>query len=77
MGVSFCPAIKEEWFAKALDESDIVLLPVTPKIAGLAVELPEQHSDPQDRIIIATALAHDSKLMSSDRKFPMYAELAG
>jgi len=71
------PCDKEEWFAKALDGSGIVLLPVTPKIAALAVELPEHHSDPQDRIIIATALAHDAKLMSSDKKFPLYAELAG
>lgn len=71
------PCDKEEWFEKALDGSGIVLLPVTPKIAALAVELPEHHSDPQDRIIIATALAHDAKLISLDRKFPMYAELAG
>jgi PIN domain nuclease of toxin-antitoxin system len=43
----------------------------------MAVDLPEHHSDPQDRIIMATALAHDAKLMSSDSKFPIYAELAG
>lgn len=71
------PCDKEEWFGKALDGSGIVLLPVTPRIASLAVELPGHHSDPQDRIIIATALAHDAKLISSDRKFPMYAELTG
>lgn len=71
------PCDKQEWFEKALDGSGIVLLPVTPKIAVMAVELPEHHSDPQDRIIIATALAHDAKLISSDKKFPMYAELAG
>lgn len=69
------PCDKEQWLQKALDGSAISLLPITPKIASLAVELPEHHSDPQDRIIIATALAHDAKLMSSDRKFPIYAEL--
>jgi PIN domain nuclease of toxin-antitoxin system len=42
----------------------------------MAVALPEHHSDPQDRIIIAMALTHDAKLMLSDRKFPIYAELA-
>lgn len=71
------PCSKEEWFEMALDGSGIVVLPVTPKIAVMAVELPEHHTDPQDRIIIATALAHDAKLISSDRKFPMYADLAG
>ena len=45
-------------------------------IAGIAVDLPEHHSDPQDRIIIATALSHDAQLMSADGKFPLYKELA-
>lgn len=64
-----------EWFEKALDGSGIKLMPVTPEIACMAVELPEHHSDPQDRIIIATALVHDANLMSSDRKFSGYKEL--
>ena len=70
------PCDKELWFEKALGGSGIGLLPITPEIASMAVTLPEHHSDPQDRIIIATALAHEAKLMSSDRKFPVYAELA-
>jgi len=28
------------------------------------------------QILIATALAHDGQLMSADRKFPLYEELA-
>jgi PIN domain nuclease of toxin-antitoxin system len=67
---------QEEWFEKALLGSDITLLPITPKIACIATNLTEHHSDPQDRIIIATALAHNAKLMSSDKKFPLYIELA-
>jgi len=39
------------------------------------VRLHEHHSDPQDRIIIATALVHGAKLMSDDGKFSKYAEL--
>ena len=31
----------------------------------------------QDRLIIATALAHDATLLSVDDQFPLYAELAG
>lgn len=38
-------------------------------------DMPEHHSDPQDRIIIATSLAHDARLMSSDKKFSLYKEL--
>ena len=33
--------------------------------------------DTQDRIIIATALAHRAEVMSVDRTFAQYAELAG
>jgi PIN domain nuclease of toxin-antitoxin system len=61
----------------ALAGSGIELLPVTPQIAGIAVDLPEHHRDPQDRLIIATALSHDAILISSDGKFPLYTELAG
>ncbi len=70
------PCDRNSWFKKALQGSGIMLLPITPRIAGIAVDLPEHHKDPQDRIIIATALAHDGKLMSADHKFPLYEELS-
>ena len=68
---------RKSWFEKALHGSGITLHPITPEIAGRAVDLPEHHKDPQDRLIIATALIHEAYLMSSDRKFPLYKELAG
>lgn len=71
------PCHVEVWFEKALTGSGVSLLPITPVIAAMAVALPEHHSDPQDRMIIATALVHDANLMSSDRKLPTYADLAG
>jgi PIN domain nuclease of toxin-antitoxin system len=71
------PNIEDEWFDKALDGSGITLLSITPTIARVAVQLPEHHRDPQDRLIIATALAHKATLISVDEKFPLYAELAG
>lgn len=70
------PCDRSSWFEKALQGSGILLLPITPQIAGKAVDLPEHHSDPQDRIIIATALAHEAQLLSADRKFQLYEELA-
>ena len=71
------PCNRTSWFEKALEGSGINLLPITPIIASIAVDLPDHHSDPQDRIIIATALSHDAQLMSADGKFPRYKELAG
>lgn len=71
------PTPEDEWFDKALPGSGITLLPITPQIARTAVQLPEHHRDPQDRLIIATALIHDATLISVDDKFLHYAELSG
>ena len=71
------PSTIAHWFDRALEGSGVLLLPITPKISEIAVELPEHHRDPQDRLIIATAIAHDAYLMSSDSKFKQYAELSG
>lgn len=71
------PCQPSEWFEKALIKSGIELLPITPTIATRAVDLYEHHRDPQDRIIIATALEHQAKLMSDDNKFSKYTELGG
>jgi len=65
------------WFDKALSGSGIRLLAITPEIARRAVELPEHHSDPQDRLIIATTLVQDALLISADGKFPLYQDLKG
>jgi PIN domain nuclease of toxin-antitoxin system len=48
-------------------------IPVDNTIARLAVELPEPlHSDPADRIIIATALSLGATLITRDRKIVDY-----
>ncbi|CAG7857354.1 hypothetical protein MCAMS1_02145 [biofilm metagenome] len=46
----------DDWLREVESSSGIQILPVTSQIATLAVHLPEHHKDPQDRIIIATAL---------------------
>jgi PIN domain nuclease of toxin-antitoxin system len=58
-------------------KSSPFLLPITPAIAALAVDLHEHHSDQQDRLIIATALENNANLMSDDGKFAKYHELKG
>jgi PIN domain nuclease of toxin-antitoxin system len=65
----------DEWFALALAEANVMCLPITGEIARLAAALPEHHKDPQDRIIIATAILHKSNIISSDSYFREYAEL--
>lgn len=63
------------WFDLALEGSDIQLVPLTPRLAERAAELPEHHKDPADRVIIATAIEHHFRLISLDDKFPLYTEL--
>ena len=41
-------------------------LPLTGEIAIIAGELENLHGDPADRIIAATAIAHDATLMTAD-----------
>jgi len=65
-----------DWFDMALKGSGIDLLPLSPKVAEIATDLPEHHSDPQDRIIIATALEYAAQLISADKKFRLYQEIA-
>ncbi|EIC22700.1 Ribonuclease VapC22 [Thiorhodovibrio winogradskyi] len=67
----------DSWFDKALNGSGIRLLAITPEIARIAAQLPEHHRDPQDRLIIATTLAHEATLISADGKFTLYHELQG
>lgn len=48
------------------------LLPLTPEIAERANALPHHHADPMDRMLIATALAGDMTILTSDRGFAAY-----
>jgi PIN domain nuclease of toxin-antitoxin system len=67
----------ENWFSQIEHSTDIRILPVTAQIGIQAVSLPEHHKDPQDRIIIATALLYNARLLSFDSAFPAYRELDG
>jgi PIN domain nuclease of toxin-antitoxin system len=61
------------WVEKCERLSLFHFVPVDNTIARLAVELPEPiHSDPADRIIIATALSLGATLVTKDRKILAY-----
>ncbi len=44
------------------------VLPITPEIAALAQSAQFTHGDPADRIISATALYHQAKLVTADAR---------
>jgi PIN domain nuclease of toxin-antitoxin system len=71
------PLPVNEWLQEALAPAGIELLPLLPAITCRAVDLTDIHKDPFDRMIIATALNYDAKLMSVDSHFKSYPELHG
>jgi len=68
-----CPV--NQWFQEALEPSGISVLPLTPVIASIAVNLSPIHRDPFDRTIIATAIEYQGRLASIDGIFRQYPEL--
>lgn len=56
------------WIRRALSRPGIASAPVTPEIGLLAGSLPAPFpGDPADRIIYATALSRDARLVTGDR----------
>ena len=55
-----------EWIHDALDALSAVVASLEPAIAIDAVELPWDHADPSDRIIVATARRLGASLVTAD-----------
>jgi PIN domain nuclease of toxin-antitoxin system len=66
-----------DWLDQALAGSDIICLPIDRRIAVRAANLPEHHRDPADRLIIATPIERQARLISLDSAFPAYFESPG
>ncbi|MFO7573506.1 MAG: type II toxin-antitoxin system VapC family toxin [Gaiellaceae bacterium] len=57
------------WIRRALAQPGVVPAPVTPDVAVAAGSiLPPFPGDPADRIIYATALVEDARLVTADRR---------
>jgi PIN domain nuclease of toxin-antitoxin system len=63
-----------EWYSDSMEFHGISELPVTGKIAIEAALLPIHHTDPCDRIIIATAKENGMKIITSDSLFKLYKQ---
>lgn len=63
------------WFDRAMLGRGIRTLPITSDIAIESAFLPEPfHSDPADRLLVASARHHDLTLVTRDRRILAYAE---
>jgi PIN domain nuclease of toxin-antitoxin system len=59
----------EAWLAALVDRSGVVVREITPAVAVLATQLPDQFpGDPADRLIAATARAEGVPLVSGDAR---------
>lgn len=61
-----------DWFVEILSFHGIRELPVTSYIAVTSAQLPLQHNDPCDRIIVATAVINRMKIISCDKRISQY-----
>ena len=57
----------EQFLEDIIRARDVRVLPITPRIAALAQSQEFFQTDPADRIIAATAIAHGAKLLSADK----------
>ena len=63
----------DKWLSKAIGETGIIVLDLSPAIATDACSLPGGfHKDPADRIIVATARVHNLRLVTKDQKILEY-----
>ncbi len=60
---------------QSLSDMRLTVLPYTAKHALRMFDLPLHHSDPFDRMLIATALAENLPILSADRAFAAYSGL--
>lgn len=64
-----------EWVREALSKPGVTLVGLEPEIAVMSTHLPfEMHSDPADRILVATARKLGATLVTADRALLKLAE---
>lgn len=61
-----------EFWDEVIDRYECRVLPIEAEDFAAAVNLPDHHSDPFDRIIIAQAIRTRSEVVSYDRKLAAY-----
>jgi PIN domain nuclease of toxin-antitoxin system len=69
------PVAPDAFVQKAMLQHGIRQIAVSAEIGCQAALLPDIHSDPFDRIIIATAVRHGMQLISKDRTIPQYPDV--
>ena len=67
--------LTREHIEKLIIDLDLTVLPLTAEHSFRLFGLPAHHSDPFDRMLIATALAEDISIVARDPEFKKYKGL--
>lgn len=63
------------WIAGFVDKFNVTILDITPEIAINSSFLPGKfHGDPADRILVATAMAHTTAILTADKNILSYGK---
>lgn len=68
-------SLTREHIETLISDLALTVLPLTAEHSFRLFGLPTHHSDPFDRMLIATALAEDVAIVASDRQFKRYKGL--
>ena len=66
------PVAPDAWFHAIVKHHDLQVIPLDLDICIRSTQLPPLHSDPCDRMIIATAQTHHLAIVSADPIFARY-----
>jgi len=66
------PALPLEWLGAIVEHHGLSVLPLDLPICVRATELPAVHTDPCDRLIIATAQIHGLPVVTADPVYSQY-----
>ena len=67
--------LTREHIEKLIFDLDLTILPLIAEHSYKLFGLPAHHTDPFDRMLIATALAEDISIVANDREFKKYKGL--
>jgi PIN domain nuclease of toxin-antitoxin system len=69
------PYSPKEWYGLKIEKFGVQEFPITGEIALISTELPLNHQDPCDRIIIATAMEHKLTILTPDKHIQKYKKV--
>lgn len=69
------PLKPQQWFQEVLDFHGLTELNLDSRILLAATALPDHHSDPADRILVATAAFHKLTIVTPDTEIRKYATI--